>query len=115
MSCHTINKKGMKSLGFNLGGDFGSTLLIFYANSLRFFTFFPHGNKSSVKNMLKINQNGDFLFWHFPPIFVKLKVTCLVTLFDCKLQVFNKLTIFGIFNVKCKRSASLAMLNELFL
>ena len=27
-----------------------------------------------------------FQFWHFPPIFVLLKVTCLVTLFDRKLQ-----------------------------
>ena len=42
-----------------------------------------------------------FQLWHFPPIFVFLKVTCLVTLFDRKLQVFKKspkLTIFGIFN-----------------
>ena len=34
-------------------------------------------------------------------IFVQLKVIYLVTLFDCKLQVFKnslKLTIFGIFN-----------------
>ena len=34
-------------------------------------------------------------------IFVLLKVTCLVTLFDRKFQVFKmlpKLTIFGIFN-----------------
>ena len=40
-------------------------------------------------------------FWHFPPIFVSLKLTCLVTLFDRKLQVFKnspKWTIFGIFN-----------------
>ena len=38
---------------------------------------------------------------HFPPIFVLLKLTCLVTLFDRKLQVFKNLlkwTIFGIFN-----------------
>ena len=38
--------------------------------------------------------------WHFPTIFVLLKVTCLVTLFDRKLQVFKnspKWTIFGIF------------------
>ena len=48
--------------------------------------------------MLKINQNGDFLFWHFPPIFVKLKVTCLVTLFDCKLQVFKKIAKLTIFD-----------------
>ena len=27
--------------------------------------------------------------WHFPPIFVLLKLTCLVTLFDRKLQVFK--------------------------
>ena len=37
----------------------------------------------------------------FPPIFVQLKLTCLVTLFDLKLHVFKnspKWTIFGIFN-----------------
>ena len=42
-----------------------------------------------------------FEFWHFPPIFVLLKLTCLVRLFDSKLQVFKnspKLSIFGIFN-----------------
>ena len=46
-------------------------------------------------------QNVVFEFWHFPPIFVLLKLTCLVTLFDRKLQVFKispKWTIFGIFN-----------------
>ena len=37
-------------------------------------------------------------FWHFTPFFVLLKMTCLVTLFDRKLQVSIKLTIFGIFN-----------------
>ena len=40
-------------------------------------------------------------FWHFPPIFVRLKLTCLVTLFDRKLQVFKNLpkwAILGIFN-----------------
>ena len=40
---------------------------------------------------LKITQSvgriGIFQFWHFPPIFVLLKLTCLVTLFDQKLQV----------------------------
>ena len=44
-----------------------------------------------------------FEFWHFPPIFVLLKLTCLVTLFDRKLHVFKnspkwKWTSFGIFN-----------------
>ncbi len=40
-----------------------------------------------------------FEFWHFPTIFALLKLTCLVTLFDRKLQVFknsSKWTIFGI-------------------
>ena len=30
-----------------------------------------------------------FPFWHFLPIFVLLKLTCLVTLFDRKLQAFK--------------------------
>ena len=34
---------------------------------------------------LKITQNIAFEFWHFPPIFDLLKLTCLVTLFDRKL------------------------------
>ena len=46
----------------------------------------------------------NFEFWHFLPIFVllSLTVTCLVTLFDHKFQVFKnspKWTIFGIFNL----------------
>ena len=51
--------------------------------------------------LFKKTQNVAFEFWHFPPIFVLLKLTCLVTLFDRKLQVFKnspKWTIFGIFN-----------------
>ena len=53
---------------------------------------------------LKITQKCHiwiFEFWHFPPIFVVLKLTCLVTLFDRKLLVFKnspKWTIFCIFN-----------------
>ena len=42
-----------------------------------------------------------FEFWHFSLVFVLLKVTCLVTLFDRKLQVFKNLpkwNIFGIVN-----------------
>ena len=41
-----------------------------------------------------------FQFWLFSPFFVLLKVTCLVTLFDRKLQIFKnspKLTILCIF------------------
>ena len=58
-------------------------------------------NMFTVAHCLKIIQNVAFEFWHFPPIFVLLKLTCLVTLFDRKLQVFKnspKWTIFGIFN-----------------
>ena len=54
-----------------------------------------------------------FAFWHFPPIFDPLKLTCLVTLFDRKLQVFKNSpnwTLFDIFN----ELLSLAMLNENF-
>ena len=46
-------------------------------------------------------RNWIFEFWHFPQIFVLLILTCLVTLFDRKLQVFKnspKWTIFGIFD-----------------
>ena len=47
-----------------------------------------------------------YQFWHFPSIFVLLIVTCLVTLFDRKLQVINNSpnwSILGIFarNVEC--------------
>ena len=51
---------------------------------------------------LKNTQDVPSKFWHFLPIFVELKLTCLVTLFDRKLQIFKnspKWTIFtGIFN-----------------
>ena len=57
-----------------------------------------------------------YQFWHFPQFFVQLKkVTCLVTQFDRKFQIFKKWqkwTIFGIFyyflstqNVKIARFA----------
>ena len=42
----------------------------------------------TMSHCLKITQNVAFeflTFWHFPPIFVLLKLTCLVTLFDRKL------------------------------
>ena len=49
--------------------------------------------------LLKMSHLNFFKFWHFPPIFVLLKLTCQVTLFDSKIQVFKnspKWTIFGI-------------------
>ena len=54
-----------------------------------------------MPHCLKITQNVAFAFWHFPPIIVLSKLTCLVTLFDRKLQYFKNLPrwiIFGILN-----------------
>ena len=39
----------------------------------------------------KLLKMSHFQFWHFLPIFVLLKLTYLVTLFDQKLQVFKNL------------------------
>ena len=53
-----------------------------------------------TQKLLKMSHL-NFWIWHFPPIFVFLKLTCLVTLLDRKLQVFKNSpnwTIFGIFN-----------------
>ena len=44
---------------------------------------------SHVFTLFKISENvalGFFYFWHFPPIFVLLELTCLVTLFDRRQQ-----------------------------
>ena len=71
----------------------GQLLVVNTLFCTRFFSLPPH--------CLKITQNVAFEFWHFQPIFVLLKLTCLVTLFDRKLQVFKnspKWTIFIIFN-----------------
>ena len=40
--------------------------------------------ENHLKCLIRILQS-----WHFPSIFVQLKLTCLVTLFDRKLQVFK--------------------------
>ena len=53
-----------------------------------FFFLAPLGTNTPSSQCIKITQNVAFEFldfWHFPPIFVLLKRTCLVTLFDCKL------------------------------
>ena len=65
----------------------------------------------SGQTFIKNAQNGQF--WHFPLIFFLLKVTCLVTLFDCKLRFSKnspKWTIFWHFlwtfvHSKCKCSS----------
>ena len=53
---------------------------------------FEWSEKETIAHCLKINQNIAFEFWefcHFQPIFVLLKLTCLVTMVDRKLQVFK--------------------------
>ena len=44
---------------------------------------------ASSAHCLKITKNVAFEFWHFSPFLVLLKLTCLVTLFDRKLQCFK--------------------------
>ena len=51
--------------------------------------------KNQSKSLTQFCYTQNVAFWmfqlrHFPPIFVLLKVTCLVTLFDCKLQIKNR-------------------------
>ena len=41
-----------------------------------------------------------FEFFNFGVVHRFVKLTCLVTLFDCKFQVFTKMTILGIFFIK---------------
>ena len=66
--------------------------------------FYSSGGKNSVvceHIVWKLLKMSHLKFWHFPTIIVVLKLTCLVTLFDSKLQVFKnspKWTIFGVFN-----------------
>ena len=58
------------------------------------------GEVKHFSHCLKIIQNVAFEFWYFSPIFVKLKVTYQVTLFDCKItqNVAFKLHNFGVFH-----------------
>ena len=75
-------------------------LLLFYtSHSIIFFTFYQEDIVLSIikinqTHCLKITQNAvlEFLnFGIFHQFFVLLKLTCLVTLFDHKLQVFKNL------------------------
>ena len=100
-------------------GNLGSSEISFVAkcvNSLQLWSF----DRISIERLHKISRHSfypfpisqclkispnvaleNFEFWHFPPIFDLLKLTCLVTLFGHKLQFFKnspKWTIFGIFN-----------------
>ena len=81
---------------------------------------FKHLLNHNVWKLLKMSHL-DFEFWHFSPIFVLLKLTCLVTLFDRKLQIFKnspKLAIFGNLNILLSTQnvnvARFARKNEIF-
>ena len=50
--------------------------------------FFIEINKKANKLISTLLENHS-KFWHFPPIFVQLKMTCLVTLFDRNLYFFK--------------------------
>ena len=63
---------------------------------LRNLHFSPQNPQKYIFQSLKLFENYSkcriwiFELWHFPPIFVvQLKLTCLVTLFDRKLQIFK--------------------------
>ena len=55
---------------------------IIWKQSFSFCTLFENYSKCRIQ---------IFEFWHFPPFFFLLKLTCRVILFDRKLQVFKKL------------------------
>ena len=49
---------------------------------------------SNTAKFYKLNHTlfeyySECLIWHFPPIFVPLKLTCLVTLFDLQIDYFK--------------------------
>ena len=54
---------------------------------------------ASKAQCLKINQNVAFQFWLFPPIFVQLELTCLVTLFFKNSPKSPKMSHLNILNL----------------
>ena len=82
-----------------------STMKHFSMATWIFWVLWSNSNISMGKNFNFYAVHHKFLknfgFWHFSPIFVLLKLTCLVTLFDRKLHFFKnspKCTIWGIFD-----------------
>ena len=79
------------SLSLSRWGPIGCFLCYYNSCSTRFFfsTLFENYSKCRI---------CIFEVWPFPSIFVLLKLTCLVTLFDRKLQVFKNLPKWNIFD-----------------
>ena len=88
-----------------IGSKSGKAASFFFVNVIilsfvsKSITFPPH-------SCIVFENHSKCLIWvfqfrHFPLIFVLLRMTCLLTLFDRKLQIFrifNKSTFLGIFN-----------------
>ena len=86
----------LSSLGLTLIRNTGWNIL-YFEFSLQFLVNFLIFSREITQNV----AFAIFQFWHFPPTFVLLKVTCLVTLFDLNIQIFKNspiLAMFGIFN-----------------
>ena len=93
--CFLLQRKVFPGMGHNC--EYVSSLVSRKAIMMMYFQFPAY---TLLENHPKC-RIWIFEFWHFPPIFALLKLTCLVTLFDHKLQVFKnspKWTIFGIYN-----------------
>ena len=74
------------------------------------FYFFSVWKQKFSKKYVENKSKCGFLILAFSSIFVQLKVTCLVTLFDRKLQVFKNSPVIDHFwsifvHSKCKRSS----------
>ena len=73
--------------------------------------FYSWPNSKCKKNCSKITlklSHLNFHFWHFSLTFFLLKLTCLVTLFDSKLQVLKTRQtgpLFCFVHSKCKHSS----------
>ena len=75
--------RGKEELEISLSADILQNLLVklsfeWSRRDLREATLFKNYSKCRI---------WIFVFWHFPPIFVLLKLICLVTLYDSKFQV----------------------------
>ena len=83
------NRSETKSASRNFLNSVSHFLIITH---LLFFARSSISQKQTLSTMFKNYSKcriGIFNFWHFSPIFVLLKVTCLVTLFDRKLQILS--------------------------
>ena len=92
LSWNTLPKQSFSKA--TLVENYRKCLHIIFMPKITLFPKLSHNNQNKCRLWLVD-------WWYFPPIIVLLKLTCLVTLIDCKFKVFNnssKLKIFDIFN-----------------